>query len=81
MKALSGTMAERARAVLSAGSDVALVCSGDLADTEAVAAVVPPLRGASLQRFERAHAVFGQQQPFDEAEAKACLAQALRAIA
>jgi beta-N-acetylhexosaminidase len=81
MKALSGGMAERAKAVLSAGSDVALVCSGDLAETEAVAAVVAPLQGASLARYERARAVFGQQQPFDVAEAEACLAQALHAVA
>lgn len=81
MKALMGGMAQRAKAVLSAGSDVALVCSGDLADTEAVAAVARPLQGASLARYERARAVFGQQQPFDLAEAEACLAQALHAIA
>ena len=72
MKALSGSIAERAAAVIAAGSDVALLCSGDLAETEAVAAVVPALEGArTLQRFERACAVFGQQQPFDVAEAEA----------
>lgn len=78
MKALAGSIAERGSAVIEAGSDVALVCSGDVTDTEAVAAVMPPLRGASLDRFERARAVFKQQQPFDVAEAQACLAQALR---
>jgi len=81
MKALSGSIAERAEAVIAAGSDVALVCSGDLADTEAVAQVAPALAGASRRRFERACAVFGQQQPLDVAEAEACLAQALRASA
>ena len=44
MKALSGSIAERARAVIAAGSDLALVCSGDLADTEAAAVAVPHLR-------------------------------------
>ena len=34
------------RPCIAAGSDLALVCSGDLADTEAVAAVVPQLEGA-----------------------------------
>ena len=67
--------------MIAAGSDLALVCSGDLADTEAVAAAVPQLGGAALARFERARAVFGQQQPFDVAEAEAGLAQALRAHA
>ena len=81
MKALSGTVAERAEAVIAAGSDVALLCSGNLSETEAVASAVPKLDGASLARYLRACAVFGQQQPFDVAEAEACLAQVLRAVA
>jgi beta-N-acetylhexosaminidase len=79
MRALSGTIAVRAQAVLAAGCDLALVCSGDLADTEAVAAVAPQLRGAALDRFERARANVGRPQPFDIAEAEDCLARALRA--
>jgi beta-N-acetylhexosaminidase len=79
MQALEGSIAERARAVLAAGCDLALVCSGDIADTVAVAAVAPPLQGAALARFERARAVIGRGQSFDVAEAESCLAQALRA--
>ena len=79
MRALEGTVAERARAVLSAGCDLALLCSGNLADTEAVAAVAPQLGGAALARFERAHATIGRRQSFDIVEAEGCLAQALRA--
>jgi len=79
MRALEGGIAERARGVLAAGCDLALVCSGDLADTEAVAAVAPQLGGAALARFERARAVTGRGQNFDVAEAESCLAQALRA--
>ena len=41
MKALSGTVAERAAAVLAAGSDVVLACNGGLAESEGVAAVAP----------------------------------------
>jgi beta-N-acetylhexosaminidase len=78
MKALSGSIGERARAVIAAGSDLALVCSGNLEDTEAAAAAVPQLGGVALARFERARAVFGQQQPFDIAQAEAGLALALR---
>jgi len=79
MQALSGTIAERAAAVVAAGSDLALLCSGKLSETEAVAAVVPKLGGAALARYRRACAVFGQQQPFDMAEAVARLAEALHA--
>jgi beta-N-acetylhexosaminidase len=81
MKALSGSIAERAAAVIAAGSDVALLCSGNLSETEAVAAVVPKLDGAALARYRRACAVFGQQQPFDVSEAEACLAGALHGVA
>ena len=79
MQALSGAIAERARAVLFAGCDLALVCSGNLADTEAVAEVAPQLGGAALARFERALATTGRRQSFDVAEAERCLARALRA--
>jgi beta-N-acetylhexosaminidase len=81
MKALTGSIGERAQAVIAAGSDLALVCSGDLADSEAVAAVAPKLEFAARDRFERARAVFRQQQPFDIAQAEAGLALALRSQA
>lgn len=81
MRALSGSSPERARAVLAAGSDVALLCSGDAAETEAVAEVVPPLEGAAKARFARACAVFGQQEAFDVAEAEARLGELLRGAA
>ncbi len=69
MQALSGSVAERSAAVIAAGSDVVLACNGGLEETEAVAAVAPTLAGRALARFERARAVFGQQQPFEVAEA------------
>jgi beta-N-acetylhexosaminidase len=71
-------MAERTEAVLAAGCDVALVCSGDLADSEAAAAAAPPLGGVSLERYERACAILQRKEPFESAEAERCLAQALR---
>ena len=61
MRALTGSIAQRAAAVLAAGSDLALLCSGDAAETESVAGVVPPLQGAAQDRFVRACAVFRQQ--------------------
>jgi beta-N-acetylhexosaminidase len=81
MGALCGTVDSRAKAVLDAGSDVALLCSGVYAETERVAAVVPALRGPAGDRFARACAVFRQQQDFDVAEAEACLAKALQPLA
>jgi beta-N-acetylhexosaminidase len=81
MKALSGSMSERTRAVLTAGCDVALVCSGDLTDTEAAAAAAPALSGAALARYTRACAVMQRPQAVDIAAAENSLAQALRALA
>jgi beta-N-acetylhexosaminidase len=81
MRALTGTIAERAAAVLAAGSDLALLCSGDLAETESVAGVVPPLQGRAQARFANACAVFRQQSTFDVAEAEACLGEVLRCLA
>jgi beta-N-acetylhexosaminidase len=81
MKALSGSVAAKAAAVIGAGSDVVLACNGGLEETEAVASVAPKLAGKALVRFERARAVFGQQQPFEVAEAEACLAEVLHLAA
>jgi beta-N-acetylhexosaminidase len=75
MQALSGSLKERAQAVFEAGCDLALACNGTLKEIEGVASVAPPLRGAARDRFERARAVFRQQQPFEIAEAEACLAE------
>ncbi|HEX6001497.1 MAG TPA: beta-N-acetylhexosaminidase [Hyphomicrobiaceae bacterium] len=79
MKALTGSMAENTRAVLAAGCDLALVCSGDLADTEAAASEARPLGGSALDRYLRARAVLRHRQELDVADAENCLAKALRA--
>ncbi|MSO70840.1 MAG: beta-N-acetylhexosaminidase [Alphaproteobacteria bacterium] len=57
MKALSGTAAERAVASLSAGCDAALHCSGEMAEMETIAEVVPSLTPAAVRRLERARAL------------------------
>ncbi len=54
MNALKGTLAERARATLAAGCDIALHCSGDMAEMVAVAAEAPELVGKAQARAERA---------------------------
>jgi beta-N-acetylhexosaminidase len=77
MKALRGGMRERAEAVISAGSDVALHCSGVLAEMEATAAGVPALAGAALRRAATALAVLKNQDEFDVAAAEDRLAEVI----
>ena len=76
MHALSGSMSDRARAVISASSDVVLHCSGNLAEMEQVAAHVPALTGQPLTRFARCIEVLKRSEPFSVAEAEAALASA-----
>lgn len=65
MKALTGPMRARAEAVIAAGSDVALHCSGELAEMSEAAAGVPVLDGVALQRFERVLAVRSRTAEYD----------------
>ncbi len=74
MRALRGSMRQRAEAVMAAGSDVALHCSGVLAEMEAVAAGVPVLAGSGLRRAGKAIAVLKNQEEFDVAAAEDRLA-------
>jgi beta-N-acetylhexosaminidase len=53
MGALSGSLAERARASIEAGCDAVLHCSGELSEMAEVAAAVGPLSEASLERVAR----------------------------
>lgn len=79
MHALSGTVEARARAVYAAGSDLVLLCSGGIAETEAVAGVAPTLSGRSLERFEKAVAVFRQQATgYDKVASERALAAICR---
>jgi beta-N-acetylhexosaminidase len=76
MKALGGSFAERAHGVIDAGCDVALHCSGDIAEMIEVGDAVPPLEGLAAERFAHARACFQDPQPFDEAEALALVTEA-----
>jgi len=75
MKALRGSFAERARAVIDAGCDVALHCGGDFAEMQQVASAVPPLQGEALARFERARGFFRPPEPFDAEAALALVTE------
>ncbi len=56
MKALNGSMAARAQAVLDAGCDVALHCSGDFAEMQEIASAVSGMTPQSSERLARAMA-------------------------
>ena len=77
MGALTGRMEDRAGAVLDAGCDVVLHCSGKLAEMEAVASVTPELAGDAARRFAAACNRLSEPQPFDEERAIALLGEGL----
>lgn len=54
MKALSGTLGERASAVFAAGCDIALHCNGIMEEMRAVVESVPPLSGKATHRAAKA---------------------------
>jgi beta-N-acetylhexosaminidase len=56
MQALSGDFAQRADAVLAAGCDIALHCSGIMAEMMAVASIADEIGERSRERLERAMA-------------------------
>ena len=62
MGALSGPPAERARAAIDAGCDIALYCSGILEENEAVAAALGEMGDAASARLERALARIAERR-------------------
>jgi beta-N-acetylhexosaminidase len=71
MNALSGSIAERTRAIFAAGCDMVLHCNGDLDEMREVAAETPELSGKALERAGRALASRRTPQPFDRVAARA----------
>jgi beta-N-acetylhexosaminidase len=65
MGALSGTLAERSKAALSAGCDVVLHCNGNLAEMTAVAGATPELDGEAAKRADAALAARSAPEEFD----------------
>ena len=73
MHALSGDFADRAAGVLAAGCDVALHCSGDMAEMRACAGAVGEIGEAAMARLGRAMATIAAPKAalsFEEALAK-----------
>jgi beta-N-acetylhexosaminidase len=77
MKALSGSLSERARATLAAGCDVVLHCNGTLDEREAVADVAPQLAGEALRRADAALAARRTPDDVDLEDAHRILAALL----
>ena len=71
MNALAGSIAERTRAIVTAGCDVVLHCNGDLGEMREVARETPVLSGKALDRAKRALASRKAPQPFDRMAARA----------
>ena len=71
MNALSGSIAERTRAIFAAGCDMVLHCNGKLDEMREVAAETPELSGDALQRARQALASRKPPQPFDRQAARA----------
>lgn len=76
MKALGGSFGERTRAVIEAGCDVVLHCSGKFSEMAEVAGSTPRLEGLAAERFDAARACLHDPQAFDAAEAMALVSEA-----
>ena len=81
MRALSGTLAERARASFAAGCDLALHCNGNMEEMVALASVAPYLEGMALTRFEAALGRLQEPQAFNRGAAEQARLDSLAATA
>ena len=81
MKALTGTIRERAQQVIAAGSDLVLHCTGDMAEMQEAAAGTPALKGRALERLQSALWRVAKLRPFDLAAAERALASLLEGAA
>ncbi len=70
MRALGGSLGERARRALDAGCDLALHCNGDPAEMEEIAAAASPVSSETAARLARGEALRHAPAEFDRPEAE-----------
>ncbi|HET8613125.1 MAG TPA: beta-N-acetylhexosaminidase [Sphingomonas sp.] len=80
MSALSGGFGERAAGVIAAGCDIALHCSGDMAEMEAVAGALGPIGEEARARLDRAMATIADAAPEEDFAALAAKRDTLLAL-
>ncbi|MFY0613999.1 MAG: beta-N-acetylhexosaminidase [Hyphomicrobiaceae bacterium] len=81
MQALAGSIAERGRRVIEAGSDVILHCNGVMDEMREMASVAPVLANESLVRYRRCLEIAAQAPgAVDEATAVAAMERARTAL-
>lgn len=80
MEALKGDLASRARAALAAGCDLALHCTGVLAEMQAIAPVLPPLSAGATARLRRGREMVLAPHAWDRAAVAARFEELMRAL-
>lgn len=78
MNALAGSIAQRTRAIVTAGCDMVLHCNGKLDEMRSVAGEAPLLTGRALARAKAALASRKAPQPFDRQAARAELDELIK---
>ncbi|MEM7570646.1 MAG: beta-N-acetylhexosaminidase [Pseudomonadota bacterium] len=81
MKALGGSMGERATRAIDAGCDIILHCNGDMAEMQAVADATPELSGRAAERLAAAMAAPQSDNPLSAQAAADAREHHLKALA
>ena len=80
MKALTGSLAQRAHATFAAGIDLALHCNGMLDEMQEVVEATPRISAATMARLNAAQAQVRSATPFDTEQGRARLGALLATV-